>query len=262
MALLSYSLPPIALSLVESPLAKMAMLSLPKALESPQIPHLGSSPKTHLSFVIIFSVFALISFLVIHFASCPLSSPNNSAILLNASSCSFIRAPPLPTSVIFTSPIYNNPATQSPPFLPVSTLPTTGKICDSFSPLSADIPTWIAPTNTYFPNLDELSFLVVLAFPNDSNIGFVANIICSVLLISLPDPLTSPPSSCAVAKYLIIYFALTVFPAPDSPDTIIVWFFSSLTIPWYAFSAIANKCGSNSPFVRPAYARSISFEYS
>jgi hypothetical protein len=34
-----------------------------------------------------------------------------------------------------------------------------------------------------------------------------------------------PPT---VAKYLMAYFADTVFPAPDSPETIIDWSFSSL----------------------------------
>lgn len=31
-----------------------------------------------------------------------------------------------------------------------------------------------------------------------------------------------------VAKYLIAYFAETVFPAPDSPETMIDWFSSNL----------------------------------
>ncbi len=34
---------------------------------------------------------------------------------------------------------------------------------------------------TYLPNLDELSFLTVLAFPNDSNIGLQAIIFSSIL---------------------------------------------------------------------------------
>lgn len=34
--------------------------------------------------------------------------------------------------------------------------------------------------------------------------------------VSVVDPPT-------VAKYLIAYFADTVFPAPDSPDTMILW---------------------------------------
>lgn len=47
-------------------------------------------------------------------------------------------------------------------------------------------------TSMYFPNLDELSFLVVLAFPNASMIGFVARICSSVSLI----PLLVPTSDC------------------------------------------------------------------
>lgn len=43
----------------------------------------------------------------------------------------------------------------------------------------------------------------------------------SSMLASLAEPLT-------VAKYLIAYLADTVFPAPDSPLTIIDWFLSSL----------------------------------
>lgn len=35
----------------------------------------------------------------------------------------------------------------------------------------------------------------------------------------------APPT---VAKYLIAYLADTVFPAPDSPETIILWSFCSL----------------------------------
>lgn len=78
----------------------------------------------------------------------------------------------------------------------------------------------------YFPNREELSFLVVLAFPNASMMGFVANICSSVWLI---PPGVVPTfrlfgffGSSTVAKYLIMYLALTVFPAPDSPLTTIV----------------------------------------
>ena len=37
-------------------------------------------------------------------------------------------------------------------------------------------------TSKYFPNLDELSFRVVLAFPNDSKRGFASKI-CSVMVL-------------------------------------------------------------------------------
>lgn len=43
----------------------------------------------------------------------------------------------------------------------------------------------------------------------------------SSTLASLAEPLT-------VAKYLMAYLAETVFPAPDSPLTMIDWFLSSL----------------------------------
>lgn len=43
----------------------------------------------------------------------------------------------------------------------------------------------------------------------------------SSMLASLAEPLT-------VAKYLMAYLAETVFPAPDSPLTMIDWFLSSL----------------------------------
>lgn len=39
--------------------------------------------------------------------------------------------------------------------------------------------------------------------------------------VSVSEPLI-------VAKYLIAYLAETVFPAPDSPDTIILWLLFSL----------------------------------
>lgn len=44
----------------------------------------------------------------------------------------------------------------------------------------------------------------------------------SSTLVSLAEPPT-------VAKNRMAYFAETVFPAPDSPLTMIDWFFSSLT---------------------------------
>lgn len=50
--------------------------------------------------------------------------------------------------------------------------------------------------------------------------GFEAKTFSSTLA-SLADPLT-------VAKYLMAYLAETVFPAPDSPLTMIDWFRSSL----------------------------------
>ena len=62
------------------------------------------------------------------------------------------------------------------------------------------------------PNLDELSFLTVLALPNASNNGFVSKTCFSTPLV---------PSSCFAecAKYCMMCFAVSVFPAPDSPET-------------------------------------------
>lgn len=53
-----------------------------------------------------------------------------------------------------------------------------------------------------------------------SMMGLEANTFSS-MLASLAEPLT-------VAKYLMAYLAETVFPAPDSPLTMIDWFLSSL----------------------------------
>ena len=53
-----------------------------------------------------------------------------------------------------------------------------------------------------------------------SMMGLEASTFCSTLA-SLVVPLT-------VAKYLMAYLADTVFPAPDSPLTMIDWFRSSL----------------------------------
>lgn len=53
-----------------------------------------------------------------------------------------------------------------------------------------------------------------------SMIGFDARIFFSIC-VSESDPLM-------VAKYLMAYLADTVFPAPDSPETIILWSLFSL----------------------------------
>jgi hypothetical protein len=81
----------------------------------------------------------------------------------------------------------------------------------------------------YFPNRDELSFLVVLAFPNASMMGLLAKICLSVSLIpssSQPplallsamrrrldeEPLLA--GSSTEAKYRRMNLAETVLPAP------------------------------------------------
>nr|GFS60648.1 hypothetical protein NPIL_219851 [Nephila pilipes] len=63
-------------------------------------------------------------------------------------------------------------------------------------------------TSMYFPNLLELSFLTVFAFPKDSSKG-LASRICSVMRL-LGDLFTA-------AKYCIISLVLSVLPAPLSP---------------------------------------------
>jgi hypothetical protein len=81
----------------------------------------------------------------------------------------------------------------------------------------------------YFPNRDELSFLVVLAFPNASMMGLLAKICLSVSLIpsSSQPPLALPSAmrrrldeepllagSSTEAKYRRMNLAETVLPAP------------------------------------------------
>ena len=64
---------------------------------------------------------------------------------------------------------------------------------------------------TYLPNLDELSFLTVLALPNASKIGLQAIIFSSILWVgstTLPDN---------YVKKFIAILAFSVLPAPLSP---------------------------------------------
>ena len=79
------------------------------------------------------------------------------------------------------------------------------------------------------PNLDELLFLYVLAFPKDSNIGLQFNILFS-----------KEPN---YAKNFIHNLAFSVLPAPLSPLIMIVYglFTHSLN----ASLAIPNICGGN-----------------
>ncbi|KAH3664626.1 hypothetical protein OGATHE_003441 [Ogataea polymorpha] len=78
---------------------------------------------------------------------------------------------------------------------------------------------WSNRISRYLPNLDELSFLVVLALPKASMMGFVAKICFSV-----SDMSWLLWSESTDAKYRMMYLADTVFPAPDSPETTIDWF--------------------------------------
>ena len=65
------------------------------------------------------------------------------------------------------------------------------------------------PTSIYFPNREELSFFVVVAFPNASRSG----------LDSSSLSLTSATTECplTLATYCRIFFDASVFPAPLSP---------------------------------------------
>jgi hypothetical protein len=92
----------------------------------------------------------------------------------------------------------------------------------------------------YLPNRELLSFLVVFALPIDSMIGLEAKTLFSIvelMTVEEPDELdrfiieediicedvmseTSPQlDEAMLAKYLMANFADTVFPAPDSPET-------------------------------------------
>lgn len=70
----------------------------------------------------------------------------------------------------------------------------------------------------YFPNLDELLFRNVFAFPKDSRSGLVAS---TMSFISWMDELLPPET---FAMYCIMRFAASVFPAPDSPEMMTHWF--------------------------------------
>ena len=89
------------------------------------------------------------------------------------------------------------------------------------------------------PKRELLSLRVVFAFPIASIIGLDAKTLRS---ICVSDSL--PPTA---AKYLIAYLAETVFPAPDSPLTIILMSLFSRSNLAYASSDTAKICGSNSP---------------
>lgn len=71
-----------------------------------------------------------------------------------------------------------------------------------------------------FPNLLLLSFLSVLALPNDSRIGFD----CRTL--SITDPVRNdelPLELPTVVRYRSTILVDSVLPAPDSPEMRIVW---------------------------------------
>ena len=101
----------------------------------------------------------------------------------------------------------------------------------------------------YLPKRDELSFRVVLALPIASITGFEARILASICV----SPSSVPGAPQTVARYRIANLALTVLPAPDSPDTMIDWHLPSSCSCEYASSATAKTCGGSSPILHPSY---------
>ena len=69
----------------------------------------------------------------------------------------------------------------------------------------------------YFPNREELSFRVVLAFPNASIIGFVARICSSVSLM----PLLVPTSDCVSVSFDTASRVKVVYLSPSGTSRII-----------------------------------------
>uniref|UniRef100_A0A224XXU1 Putative secreted protein n=1 Tax=Panstrongylus lignarius TaxID=156445 RepID=A0A224XXU1_9HEMI len=68
----------------------------------------------------------------------------------------------------------------------------------------------------YFPNLLELSFLVVFAFPNASKTGFDCNNLSFTVC-------TCPLLSDTVAIYSNTFLLASVLPEPDSPEIRMHW---------------------------------------
>lgn len=104
------------------------------------------------------------------------------------------------------------------------------------------------------PNLLELSLRRVLALPNASRMGLVLSTRCSSspTIGSESDLEPSGAVSMAVmrARYDMMNFVASVFPAPDSPEIMMVWSFDLLLIlalaelfikAVYAFSASTNR---------------------
>ena len=86
------------------------------------------------------------------------------------------------------------------------------------------------------PKRDELLFHTVLAQPKFSMIGFV----CST------RSCRSDPGHATSARYLSRILAVSVFPAPDSPEMITLWLFEFCIIPRCALEATAYTCGGSS----------------
>ena len=86
------------------------------------------------------------------------------------------------------------------------------------------LPPTIAPlpsnwTWKSFPNLDELLFLFVFAFPKASRTGFTSTMHCLIKF----DPSNEAFSVALCVRYLRQCFVASVFPAPLSPLMSMDW---------------------------------------
>ena len=72
-----------------------------------------------------------------------------------------------------------------------------------------------------FPNRDELSFLIVVAFPKASNKGLLSKIRCTIVEVEVVvvGSRAGADDSEIVAKCCKHILTVSVLPAPDSPDT-------------------------------------------
>lgn len=86
----------------------------------------------------------------------------------------------------------------------------------------------------YFPNRLEFLFRQVVAFPKDSNKGFIWTIFSCKLFRFADD-------TCARCR--TISFVFSVFPDPDSPLTKTHWFLLVSISSVYACFAIQKICG-------------------
>jgi hypothetical protein len=122
---------------------------------------------------------------------------------------------------------------------------------------------WIS---AYLPKRLLLSLRTVLALPNASSSGLLSSTASSTGR-DWPPPLGPP---CVLppwaARYFMMSLVVSVFPAPDSPDTRMLWLHITPLLPaspppaavlrfkaLYAASATAKTCGESSPRATPLY---------
>ena len=89
-----------------------------------------------------------------------------------------------------------------------------------------------------FPNLELLSLRSVFAFPNASKRGLARKTLSTVpapcfLLVDLLKSDSEGLVPSTVAKWFMTIFIVSVFPAPLSPVTRIVWSLLSMARPRY-----------------------------